>query len=410
VKAEIISIGTELLLGEITDTNAAYLAAQLPLLGIDLYWISQVGDNQKRLVEVLERAWRRSDLVLTTGGLGPTDDDLTREAIAEMLGEELRIDPLLEQRVREIFARRGIEMSLSNIKQAAVIPSAQALPNDRGTAPGWWVEKDRHILVAMPGPPAEMTPMWQEEVLPRLRRRATGTIILSRTLKVFGFPEGTVGEMVSSWLAKANPTMGIYAKPDGIHLRFAAKARSQKQAEKMIAPEEAGVRAIQGEAIWGTDNDTPESVVGNLLTAKGLSLAVMEHGTGGLLTATLADVPDASSYFKGGLVAQSNDALAAYGVDLRLIHDHGIISAETAQAMAEVSRQRLGADIGVSITGATGADAPEGEPAGATYIGLDSRQGQKVIKRNFTGARFRAKRWATMAALFELRKMLLAFG
>ncbi|GAI57145.1 unnamed protein product, partial [marine sediment metagenome] len=156
VKAEIISIGTELLLGEITDTNASYLAGQLPFLGIDLYWISQVGDNQARLVEILKRAWLRSDLILITGGLGPTEDDLTREAIAEMLGEELRIDPLFEREIRERFTRRGIKMAPSNIKQAAVIPSAKAIHNARGTAPGWWVEKGGHMLVAMPGPPGEM--------------------------------------------------------------------------------------------------------------------------------------------------------------------------------------------------------------------------------------------------------------
>ena len=161
MKAEIISVGTELLLGEITDTNASYLAGQLPTLGIDLYWISQVGDNRARLMEVLKRAWQRSDLILITGGLGPTEDDLTREAIAEMLEEELRIDPISEQRLKERFARRGIEMAPSNIKQAAVISSATAIHNAQGTAPGWWVEKGGHILVAMPGPPGEMHHMWQ---------------------------------------------------------------------------------------------------------------------------------------------------------------------------------------------------------------------------------------------------------
>jgi len=408
VKAEIISVGTELLLGEITDTNASYLAGQLPPLGIDLYWISQVGDNQKRLVEVLERGWHRSDLILITGGLGPTEDDLTREAIAEMLGEELRIDPLLEPEIRERFTRRGIEMAPSNIKQVAVIPSAKALHNARGTAPGWWVEKDGHILVAMPGPPGEMHHMWHTEVLPRLRQRATGTIILSKTLKVFGFPEATLGEMVSTWLTAANPTMGIYAKVDGVYLRFGAKAQSQKQAEEMIAREEAKVRSILGEAIWGTDDDTLVSVVGDILKNKGLSLAVMEGSTGGLLTATITDDPDVSAYFKGGLVTYSNEALIAYGVNARLIADYGIISPEVAQAMAEAARLRLEADIGVSITGVTGPDELEGKPVGTMYIGINSNETKKTIKNNYAGDRFQLKRRATFAALFELRKMLLA--
>jgi len=408
VKAEIISIGTELLLGEITDTNAAYLAGQLPLLGIDLYWISQVGDNQTRLVEVLKRAWQRSDLILTTGGLGPTEDDLTREAIAEMLGEELRIDPLLEREIRELFARRGIKMAPSNIKQAAVIPSAKAIHNARGTAPGWWVEKDGHILMAMPGPPREMHHMWHTEVLPRLHQRATGAIICSKTLKVFGLPEGTVGELVSPLLSSANPTLGIYAKADGIHLRFAAKAQSQKQAEEMIAQGEARVRSILGESIWGTDNDTLASVIGHSLAEKELSLAVMECCTGGLLTATITDAPDISAYFRGGLIAYSNEALIAYGVDAGLIDDYGVISSEVAQAMAEVARLRLEADIGVSITGVIGPDELEGKPAGTMYIGIDSSENKKTIKRNYSGDRSRVKSWVTVAALFELRKMLLA--
>lgn len=408
MKAEIISVGTELLLGEITDTNAAYLAGQLPLLGIDLYWISQVGDNQGRLVEVLKRAWQRSDLILTTGGLGPTEDDLTREAIAEMLGEELRIDSLLEREVRELFARRGITMAPSNIKQAAVIPSAEAIHNAQGTAPGWWVEKDGHILMAMPGPPREMHHMWHTEVLPRLHQRATGAIIFSKTIKVFGLPEGTVGELVSPLLSSPNPTLGIYAKADGIHLRFAAKAQSQKQAEEMIAQGEARVRSILGESIWGTDNDTLASVVGHLLAEKELSLAVMECCTGGLLTATITDTPDISAYFRGGLIAYSNEALIAYGVDVGLIDGYGVISSEVAQAMAKVSRLRLETDIGISITGVIGPDGLEDKPAGTMYIGIDSSENKKTIKRNYSGDRSRVKRLVIVAALSELRKMLLA--
>ncbi len=408
MKAEIISVGTELLLGEITDTNASYLAGQLPLLGIDLYWISQVGDNRVRLVEVLERAWQRSDLILTTGGLGPTEDDLTRETIAEVLGEELRIDPILEREIQERFARRGVKMAPSNIKQAAVIPSAKAIHNARGTAPGWWVEKDGHILMAMPGPPGEMHHMWHTEVLPRLHQRATGAIIFSKTLKVFGLPEGTVGELVSPLLSSANPTLGVYAKADGIHLRFTAKAKSQQQAEEMIAHGETRVRSILGESIWGTDNDTMASVAGDMLTEKGLSLVVMEYCTGGLLATTITEAPDTSAYFKGGLIPYSNEALIAYGVDAKLIYDYGVISSEVAQAMAEVARLRLGADVGVSITGVIGPDELEGKPVGTMYIGIDSSQNKKTIEGNYPGDRFRVKRWVTNVALFELRKMLLA--
>jgi len=406
VKAEIISVGTELLLGEITDTNASFLSSQLPLLGIDLYWVSQVGDNQARLVEVLKRAWQRSDLILVTGGLGPTEDDLTREAVAEMLGEQPRIEPALKREIEELFARRGREMSPSNIKQATLIPSAEAIHNMRGTAPGWWVERDGHILVAMPGPPDELHSMWHNEVLPRMYRMYSGAMILSKTIKTFGLGEAVVGELVSPLLQSANPTLAIYAKDDGIHLRITAKAQRQEQAERMIAQHEADVQAILGEYIWGTDNETLESVIGNLLTEKGLSLAVMESCTGGLLADTITNNAGASKYFRGGLVTYSNEAKIAFGIDARLIIDYGVISAEVAQAMAEAARLRLGADIGIGITGVAGPDEVESKPAGTVYMAVDSGRSKRVIKGSYLGDRARVKCRATTAALFELSKIL----
>jgi len=324
MRAEIISIGTELLLGEITDTDGSYLASQLPLLGIDLYWISQVGDNQTRLVEALRRAWQRSELILTTGGLGPTEDDLTRQAIAEMLGEKLEINPSLEQELRQRFARWGMEMPLSNLKQATIIPSAEPIPNAWGTAPGWLVERDGRILVAMPGPPRELHEMWQQEVQPRLRKGAV-SIILSKTFKTLGLSEAGLGEMVSPLLSSANPTLGIYAKADGIHLRLTAKAKSQKEAEKMIAEGEVRVREIVDEHIWGTDNDTLEAVAGRLLMEKGLSLAVMEDYSGGWLTASITDIPESPAFFKGGLIANFDEAKIAFGVNAGVIAQHGAV-------------------------------------------------------------------------------------
>ncbi len=402
MKAEIISIGTELLLGEITDTNASYLASQLPPLGIDLYWVSQVGDNQARLVEVLRRAWQRSELILTTGGLGPTEDDLTREAIAEMLGEELKTEPALEREIRGFFDQRGIEMPLSNIKQAGLIPSAEPIHNMQGTAPGWWVERDGRILVAMPGPPAEILALWQKDILPRLRQRSTGAIILPKTFKTFGLSEAAIGELVSPLLSSANPTLAIYAKADGIHLRLAAKAESQKQAEKMIAEVEDSIRAILNKYIWGTDNDTLETVIGHLLVEKGLSLAVMEDYSGGWLAASLTDISESPAFFKGGLVAYSNEAKVAFGTNAEIISRYGAISPEAAQAMAEAVRVFLRADIGISITGI---EETEARPVGIVYIGIDDGKNRRVISRT------RGKRRVTTTALFELREILVrGFG
>lgn len=297
MKAEIISIGTEILLGEITDTNASYLASQLPQLGIDLYWVSQVGDSQARLVEVLKRAWERSELILATGGLGPTGDDLTREAIAELFGEKMVVDLSLERALRERFGRMGSEMPLSNLKQATLIPSAQPIPNANGTAPGWFVAKDGRILIAMPGPPGEMQPMWQEKVIPKLSQ-SSGTIILTRTIKTNGLSEATVGELVAPMFALTNPTFGVYAKPDGIQLRLAAKAESREQTEKMLAEGETSIRVALGEYIWGTDNDTLGDVVGRLLVEKGLTLAVMEDFSGGWLAASITDIPESLFFSK----------------------------------------------------------------------------------------------------------------
>ncbi len=408
MKAEIISIGTELLLGQITDTNASYLASELPLLGIDLYWVTQVGDNLARMRECLERAWGRSDLILTSGGLGPTEDDLTREAIAHMLGEELRVDPELERQLREFFSHRGFPMPQSNIKQATIIPSAQPIPNPRGTAPGWWVELGGKLLIAMPGPPAEMQRMWQKEVFPRLRQRMEHEIIISRTIKTFGYAESMVGEMVAPLLSSPNPTLAVYAKPDGIHLRLTAKAQRSEAAEQMIAQREGQIRSLLGESIWGSDDETLEGIVGQLLSERGLSLATMESCTGGLLSSMITDVPQSSTYFKGGIIAYTNEAKICYGVDPKLIERYGAISPEVAAAMAEVARLRLGADIGVGITGVAGPEEVEGKPIGTAHIAIDDGRQKRVVYGTYPPLRPEVKRRAAHHALFELRKTLLS--
>ncbi len=407
MRAEIISIGTELLLGEITDTNAPFLASELPGLGIDLYWISQVGDNRARLAKVLKRAWQRSDLILTTGGLGPTEDDITREAIAELMGEELKLAPILERELRGFFAGLGKEMPLTNLKQATIIPSAEAIPNPSGTAPGWWVQKkDSNILVAMPGPPKEMQPMWQNKVLPRLHS-LKGSAIISRVIKLFGLPEAQVAEMVAPMLSSNNPTLGVYAKTDGIYLRLAAKAQDAKGAEEMIAPLEAELRKMLGEQIWGVDSDTLPAITGHLLEERKLMLAVMESYTGGLLSATISECSEMVPYFKGGLVASSDEARVACGFDYRLIAESGRESAQMAMAMAEAARSRLGADIGVGVTGKDEADEAEEKLFGTFHIGVVCGNNKQVATSSYPGKRARVRHWAVAAALFELRKVLV---
>ncbi len=407
MKSEIISVGTELLLGEIIDTNAAFLAQQLSLLGIDLYWVSQVGDNRARLLEVLRRAWGRSDLVLVTGGLGPTDDDLTREAIADLVGEEMAVDPDLERWVRGSFSRMGMNMPLSNLKQAALIPSARSIPNPFGTAPGWWMEKDGRTLVAMPGVPREMHRMWNDEVLPRLHPYTGAAVLITRTLKIMGKGESEVEEMLHDFVSSANPTLATYAKEDGIHVRMAAKAATREEAAGMVGDLEGRVRAILGTFIYGADDETLALVVGRLLKEMGLALATMESCTGGHLANALTDVPGSSAYFTGGLVAYTREAKAAWGVDPATMDEHGLVSPQVASAMARAARDRLGADVGVGITGVAGPEEAEGEPAGTMHIAVDNRGQERISSGVYPRGRLDVKRVATLRALNLVRRSLM---
>jgi len=401
MKAEIISIGTELLLGEIVDSNARFLANQLSLLGIDLYFTSAVGDNHERLSAVLKQAWQRSELIITTGGLGPTQDDITREAIAGLLGEKLEVNPGLERSIINYFSRRGLEMPPSNIKQATLIPSSVAILNPQGTAPGWWVEKDGRIIIAMPGPPSEMQLMWQNEVFPRLQQRA-GAIILSRVVKTFGLGESKVAELVAHLMPSSNPTLATYAKPDGVYLRITAKAAQPGQAQKMISEQEANVRAILSDYIWGVDDETQESVAGQLLASKGLSLAVAESFTEGFLAYTLASSPRSQSFFKGGLTATSDEAKIALGLEPHLIIDR--TNAEVAAAMASLARGKLQASIGLAIEGYT--ELLDGIVMGRVFIAIDDEPSKQKKVQSHPVTHYQVRNRAAYHALFELIKYL----
>jgi nicotinamide-nucleotide amidase len=409
MNAEIVSIGTEILLGEIVDTNSAYIAERLPALGIDVYYKHVVGDNLGRLAEVIGRARERADLVITTGGLGPTEDDLTREAIAAVHGEQTAVDPELEKWLRDLYKRRGNVMPERNIKQTWLIPSARAIPNPRGTAPGWWVERDGKIVIAMPGPPSEMNRMWEEEVSPELAKRSTGTVLIKRTLKTAGLGESNVDEMISHLLKGNNPSIGLYARADGVHVRMGAKAATPEEARALIAPVEAQVRAILQPHVWGADDDTFESVVGETLVQRGLTLAAMESCTGGLFADTITNVPGSSRYFRGGIVSYATEVKQIMGVDAAVISKHGVVSAETAAAMAAAVRQRLGADIGIGITGVAGPDPQDGVPVGQVFIALDG--GEKLPSQalafQFNQSRTAIKRRAVTQAIMLLRRALV---
>ncbi|MCL5961026.1 MAG: competence/damage-inducible protein A [Chloroflexi bacterium] len=407
MKAEIISVGTELLLGHITDTNAPYLAQQLADLGIDLFWISQVGDNQSRLVDTLKRAWSRSDLIVMTGGVGPTEDDLSREAVAELLGEGMVVQPDLEVELRTFFVRRGVEMPASNVKQATLIPSAQVLSNPIGTAPGWWVENKGRIIVTMPGVPVEMRRMWEMEAVPKLRQKLRNGVILSRTLKILGLGESTVEEKVRHLLSSTSPTIATYAKDDGIHVRLTAKAKEEADAAALIAGMEEKVRAILDSYIYGVDDETLQGSIGKLLSDRGLTLATMEAATAGMLSALLTDAVESQRYFRGGLIAYSEGSRLNWGIPHSIVEAHGLVSAEAAAAMASAARKQLGADVGLAISAVVGPDQVEGKPAGTVLVAVDNRGDTKTGSTYYASTRPRIKYLATLAACNILRRSLL---
>ncbi len=403
MRAEILSCGTELLLGHITDTNATYLAQSLAALGIDLYFVSQVGDNQGRIVETLRRAWERSDLIIMTGGLGPTEDDLARESISALVGETMQVDPVLERELRGIFATRHVVMPERNVKQATLIPSARAIPNPLGTAPGWWVEKDGHIIVAMPGVPREMYRMWEQEVIPRLSPH-TGGLIFTRILRVWGLGESAVEERLDSLLHSTNPTIATYAKSDAIDVRITAKAETREMAEQQVAEMEAQARQLLRHHVFGVDKDTLQSIIGRYLAERKQTLAVMESPTGGLLSSTITDVPGSSNYFVGGLVTYNTELKVQMGVPQQTIERHGAISEETARAMAHAVRDRLAADYGLGITGVVGPDKEEDKPVGTVHIAIEGPGGVVTgMGPGWRASRDDNKRLAVLAALNLLR-------
>jgi nicotinamide-nucleotide amidase len=403
MKAEIIPVGTEILLGNIIDTNSSFLANQLPLLGIDLYFISTVGDNQERLVDTLQQAWKRADLIITTGGLGPTQDDITREAIGELVNEELKVDEKLWQELQDLLHRYLGEIPQSNIRQATTIPSAQIIPNRMGTAPGWWVEKDDHIIIALPGPTDEMKMMWQEGVLPKLEQKVTGEVILSRVIKTFRLAEAKVDELVAHISKLSNPTLATYIKPDGVYLRITAKAKKKEEAQRLISQSEAQIRNVLSTYIWGVDDDTLDSVIGELLRAKNWSLATMESCTEGLLCNTIASGRESCTYFKGGLLACCDEAKIACGVDMSIMEQYGKESTQLAKAMADTVRRNLKTDVGMGVGGNINPDKNSGD----AFIGLSSDKFEQTFTHTLRGNRSRMKQRTVYAALFDLRKMLL---
>lgn len=409
--AEILSVGTELLLGQIVDSNAAFLGRTLAALGIDLYYKSTVGDNEGRVIDTLQRARERADLIITSGGLGPTEDDLTKECIAKVFGEELVLhEPSLEQ-LHRFFARRGMPMPERNAKQALIYRNGRTLENPNGTAPGAVLEKDGKIVISLPGPPNEMIPMVENHVIPLLTERLHGHrhYLVTRVIRFIGIGESAVEERVEDLIHSTNPSLAPLAHTGEVHLRIGAKADTREAAEALIQPLEAELRHRLGPYIYGVDQTTLEAAVIQLLKERGKTVACAESCTGGGLGARLTAIPGSSDAFLGGVISYSNDAkVRLLGVDPDLLAEHGAVSGPVAEAMARGARERLGADLAVSITGVAGPGGGTAEkPVGLVYVGVATADHSFAQANQFIGIREDIRRRSTQTALQLIREELL---
>ncbi len=405
--AEIIAVGSELLTPHRLDTNSLYLTEKLNALGIEVRFKTVVGDDPERLAAVLRAALDRSPLVILTGGLGPTEDDVNRAVVAEVLGRRLHEVPEIRRRIEERFARLGRSMAENNLRQALVPEGAAWLPNDHGTAPGIWLEHKGVTIVLLPGPPGELKAMFEAQCRPRLERIATGERIRSRVLKVVGLPESEVDQRIAPvYKAYANPVTTILATPGAIEIHLRARAASDAEAEALLTDLGDKVELALGDHVFSARGESLEEVVGMFLVMKHKTVAVAESCTGGLLSERLTRTPGSSNFFAGGAVCYSNELKTKLaGVPPSLIETHGAVSKPTAQALAEGIRQRAAASLGVGITGIAGpgGGTPE-KPVGLVYIALADERGTEVREFRFPGSRERIRQWASQAALEMVRR------
>jgi nicotinamide-nucleotide amidase len=410
LRAEILSVGTELLLGQITDTNAVYLSKDLASRGIDVLYRSTVGDNFDRLFQTYKTALERADLVVTIGGLGPTDDDITKETAAAATGIGLVNDPESEATLRNFFAQRDINFHESNLKQALRPAKGTNLLNPNGTAPGCVFDLGDKAIICLPGPPREFEPMWQEQCIPWLIQWGftPSEVLRSRMLRFIGIGESSLEPLLKDLMAGSNPTVAPYAKTGEVHLRISAKAADEETALRMIGAKEAQIRERVGDYIYGVDDETLEFVAVRECIEVGVKIATAESCTGGLIASRITDVPGSSETFLEGLVCYSNQAKSdILGVPAELIAKYGAVSAEVGAAMAKGALERSSADIAVADPGIAGpgGGTPD-KPVGLVYIGVATRNGARAEKNLFVGDRQTVKLRASQAALALLRNTL----
>jgi nicotinamide-nucleotide amidase len=414
VNAEIIAVGSEMLTPFRTDTNSLYLTEQLNLLGVDVIFKSIVGDDLRRLVAAAQHGLFRSDILIVSGGLGPTEDDLTREAVAEALGLKLHRDPEILARLEQRFADRGWKMSSNNTKQADVLEGATTLPNPNGTAPGQWLSGEfdgrEHIIVLLPGPPHEMKALFEAEVRERLRAKIPPAFLAVRTLKIAMLGESAVDARVAPIYKRySDVETTILAGAGEIELHFKTSAATHDAAQSRVDEVAGMVEDELDDAVYSRNGESLEQIVGYWLQMRSATLAVAESCTGGLLAERITSISGSSRYFLGGAVVYSNALKTELaGVPVEMIDRHGAVSREVAAALAEGIRYRCESTLGVGITGVAGPTGSTAEkPVGLVFHAVSSDTGTEVIQRNFPADRKRIRRFASTMALDMVRKKLM---
>ncbi|MBS6602010.1 MAG: competence/damage-inducible protein A [Clostridium sp.] len=410
MRAEIISVGTEILLGDIVNTNTQFLAKELASIGIEVYRQEVIGDNEDRLLGILEEALKRSDMVITTGGLGPTKDDLTKETACKFFNMDLELHEKSLKQLEEYFSRMGRKIVESNYKQVYFPKEAIVLPNPNGTAPGAILEKNNKYIVILPGPPKEMKPMYLNHVRPYLIKKGDG-IIESKVVRVLGIGESMAAEKLKEFIENGvNPTVAPYAKEEDVIFRITAKAEREEEALKLIEPVKNKVKEILGEDVYGEGEDTTiEKVVGDLLIKNNLKISTAESCTGGMIASRLVSISGISDAFLEGAVTYSNEAkVRTLNVKEETLKKYGAVSEETAREMAEGIAKRTGSDIAVVTTGIAGpGGGTEEKPVGLVYIGLYYKGEVFVYKNVFNGNRQEVRTKATVRALDIVRRKIM---
>ncbi|WP_088225355.1 competence/damage-inducible protein A [Desulfosporosinus sp. FKB] len=413
MKAEIVATGTELLLGETLNTSAHYLTGKLSSLGIEVDYHTTVGDNSQRLEQVLRQAIDRSDLLVTTGGLGPTADDLTKELVAKVLNLEMEFDQSSFNNIKEFFGRRKAPMPSSNEKQAYFPKGSKILPNPIGTAPGAIIEKDGKTVIILPGPPFEMQPMFEHYALPELQRiiGPDSERMNERVLKVFGIGESAIEEVLSDLMHLPKLSMALLAKRAEMHIRLVTRgteATSQEALDSLNQAEDE-IRKRLGDKVFGRDQETMIGIVGQTLKKNHLTISTAESCTGGLLGAALTQEPGSSEFYLGGVVSYSNSLKQQLlGVNEKTLQEFGAVSEETAREMAEGIRRKSGSDLAISATGIAGPDGGSDlKPVGLVYIGFASAEKVYAKKFQFYGERESVRQLTVQAALNEIRQQML---